>query len=484
MLEEWNRTERPILRRDRCIHELFEAQAARTPDAVAARLRRETLTLRASWTRAPNRLAHHLRGAGRRARGARWGSAWSAARDGGRRSWPCSRRAAPTSRWTRPTRPSGWRSCWPTAALRWCWPRRTRAAALLAGATGRIVRRAGRTRTRGDRGGAAERRGRPPPGEPGVRHLHLRLDRAAQGVLVQHRAALANLVAAAQRRRVRRDRPGAPVRGASLRRERRGDLSHAGYGGHAGAAPRRYAGVAAGQFLRSCADLRLSVLDLPTAFWHEVVHGLSTGEGRAPDCVRTVIIGGEAALPDRIDGWRRHAPGVRLFNTYGPTEATVVACSSHRVGEGGAGRNLIGGPFSNTAFYVVDGIDHVERGVRERPPDQVPPRPALAHPVRRARDRGLRGPVRHQHVRVRKGLAQLRPQPGADDVPPRADQPHPRQPRRVRRADTAASCRISAGTTYSAVAPSSASTSAGGSIACSRGTIRTSPPVARGTSAW
>jgi len=42
---------------------------------------------------------------------------------------------------------------------------------------------------------------------------------------------------------------------------------------------------------------------------------------------------------------------VRVF--YGPTEATV-ACSSHRVGEEGAGRNLIGAPFSNAAFYVVD----------------------------------------------------------------------------------------------------------------------------------
>jgi acyl-CoA synthetase (AMP-forming)/AMP-acid ligase II len=38
---------------------------------------------------------------------------------------------------------------------------------------------------------------------------------------------------------------------------------------------------------------------------------------------------------------------------YGPTEATV-ACSSHRVREGGAGRNLIGAPIANTAFYVVD----------------------------------------------------------------------------------------------------------------------------------
>jgi non-ribosomal peptide synthetase component F len=34
VLEEWNRTEAEYPA-DRCIHELFEAQAARTPEAVA-----------------------------------------------------------------------------------------------------------------------------------------------------------------------------------------------------------------------------------------------------------------------------------------------------------------------------------------------------------------------------------------------------------------------------------------------------------------
>jgi amino acid adenylation domain-containing protein len=42
---------------------------------------------------------------------------------------------------------------------------------------------------------------------------------------------------------------------------------------------------------------------------------------------------------------------VRVF--YGPTEATV-ACASHGLREADAGRNLIGGPFANTRFYVVD----------------------------------------------------------------------------------------------------------------------------------
>jgi amino acid adenylation domain-containing protein len=62
VLEEWNRTAAEVPA-DRCIHELFEAQAARTPDAVAVRFEEESLTYAELNARA-NRLAHHLRGRG------------------------------------------------------------------------------------------------------------------------------------------------------------------------------------------------------------------------------------------------------------------------------------------------------------------------------------------------------------------------------------------------------------------------------------
>ncbi|MCI0383781.1 amino acid adenylation domain-containing protein [Streptomyces sp. CNQ085] len=79
------------------------------------------------------------------------------------------------------------------------------------------------------------------------------------------------------------------------------------------------------QFLRAVDQLRISVLDLPTAYWHELAYTISTGTAPLPDGVRTVIIGGEAALPERVDRWRNTVgTSVQLFNTYGPTEATVV----------------------------------------------------------------------------------------------------------------------------------------------------------------
>ncbi|HEU4557353.1 MAG TPA: condensation domain-containing protein, partial [Longimicrobium sp.] len=62
VLEAWNRTAAEVPA-DRCIHELFEAQAARTPGAVALRFEKESLTCRELNERA-NQLAHHLRGRG------------------------------------------------------------------------------------------------------------------------------------------------------------------------------------------------------------------------------------------------------------------------------------------------------------------------------------------------------------------------------------------------------------------------------------
>ena len=59
MLEEWNRTAAEVPA-DRCIHELFEAQAARAPGAVAVRFEEESLTYRELNERA-NQLAHSLR---------------------------------------------------------------------------------------------------------------------------------------------------------------------------------------------------------------------------------------------------------------------------------------------------------------------------------------------------------------------------------------------------------------------------------------
>jgi amino acid adenylation domain-containing protein/non-ribosomal peptide synthase protein (TIGR01720 family) len=79
-------------------------------------------------------------------------------------------------------------------------------------------------------------------------------------------------------------------------------------------------------FLEKCQQQRISVLDIPTAFWHQLTSELSTSGLTLPRSLRLVIIGGEKALPDRVTAWRQKVETrIRLINSYGPTETTVVA---------------------------------------------------------------------------------------------------------------------------------------------------------------
>ncbi|WP_331769688.1 amino acid adenylation domain-containing protein (plasmid) [Embleya sp. NBC_00888] len=79
-------------------------------------------------------------------------------------------------------------------------------------------------------------------------------------------------------------------------------------------------------FFERCDALGITILDLPTAYWHQLVAALDRGEATLPAAVRCVIIGGETARPDAVRRWQAAVGGaVRLFNTYGPTETTVGA---------------------------------------------------------------------------------------------------------------------------------------------------------------
>ncbi|RKI63758.1 non-ribosomal peptide synthetase, partial [Corallococcus sp. AB049A] len=76
--------------------------------------------------------------------------------------------------------------------------------------------------------------------------------------------------------------------------------------------------------------------------------------------VRTVISGGDALPADVVARW---APGRRLLNTYGPTEATVIATLGEVAADGDA--PSIGKPLANVRVYVLDPYGQpVPRGVR------------------------------------------------------------------------------------------------------------------------
>ena len=65
--------------------------------------------------------------------------------------------------------------------------------------------------------------------------------------------------------------------------------------------------------------------------------------------VRLILLGGEALPPSIVQKWSR--ADRRIFNTYGPTEATVVATAAEVVP---GGTLTIGKPIANYTSYIVD----------------------------------------------------------------------------------------------------------------------------------
>ncbi|MET0396582.1 MAG: amino acid adenylation domain-containing protein, partial [Longimicrobiaceae bacterium] len=110
-----------------------------------------------------------------------------------------------------------------------------------------------------------------------------------------------------------------------------------------------------GTFWEACDRWGVSVLDLPTAVWHHVSPHLEDRPGALPQSLRLMVIGGEAALPERVRAWRAATGGrVRLLNGYGPTETTIVATLWKAPESGGVSRVPIGRPVPNTRCYVLD----------------------------------------------------------------------------------------------------------------------------------
>lgn len=107
--------------------------------------------------------------------------------------------------------------------------------------------------------------------------------------------------------------------------------------------------------------LQVTVLDLPTAYWHELTNALSVQSDSPANCVRLVVIGGEQARTDQLAIWHQHMPPhLKLLNTYGPTEATVVTAredlSLTAIPEGHRLTSpiSIGRPLENRSIYILD----------------------------------------------------------------------------------------------------------------------------------
>jgi amino acid adenylation domain-containing protein len=109
------------------------------------------------------------------------------------------------------------------------------------------------------------------------------------------------------------------------------------------------------RFVARCGELGVTVLGLPTAYWHELVAGLQGNGSGLGDLVRVVAIGGDRAMPEDLRRWFG-AAGVRvpLVNAYGPTETSINA-TELMLTEGADGESVpIGLPLPGVHVYVLD----------------------------------------------------------------------------------------------------------------------------------
>ncbi len=102
---------------------------------------------------------------------------------------------------------------------------------------------------------------------------------------------------------------------------------------------------------------RITVLDLTTSFWAQWVSWMDRRERALPQALRVLVVGGEKTQASTHAMWSRMSAGrVHWVNTYGPTEAAIVATAYVTSAAGvPEGREIpIGRPLPNVHVRVLD----------------------------------------------------------------------------------------------------------------------------------
>ena len=117
--------------------------------------------------------------------------------------------------------------------------------------------------------------------------------------------------------------------------------------------------ISGGQLVEMIRKQNISVIDLPTAYWHQIVTELRDSKMSVPESLRLVVLGGDKINAERFMDWNKIArKGIRLINTYGPTETTVISAlyeATLQDKERQTAEELpIGRPLANTSAYILD----------------------------------------------------------------------------------------------------------------------------------
>ncbi|MGD0207573.1 MAG: amino acid adenylation domain-containing protein [Verrucomicrobiota bacterium] len=114
------------------------------------------------------------------------------------------------------------------------------------------------------------------------------------------------------------------------------------------------------EFHRRISEFGLTVLNLPTAYWQELAREWAGVPELVPNIQpRLFIVGGDTMLPEVLKLWQRTpVNSIRLLNAYGPTETTITATAfeiAPRPGENTTYQRVpIGRPLANRAIYILD----------------------------------------------------------------------------------------------------------------------------------
>ncbi len=114
--------------------------------------------------------------------------------------------------------------------------------------------------------------------------------------------------------------------------------------------------VSGGELIQVCSEHHISILHLPVAFWHSCVDEFATTGVFLPDTLRTLIVGGEPPLPDKLRQWRSFAHhSTQFFNVYGPTETTIAVASEEVLPSDTGQLSIpIGTPIDNAQILLLD----------------------------------------------------------------------------------------------------------------------------------
>jgi len=104
---------------------------------------------------------------------------------------------------------------------------------------------------------------------------------------------------------------------------------------------------------------RVTIVELPTAYWGEWIGELSKTRTKLPGSLKTVIIGGERVAPEILAQWKTQ--DARLIHVYGLTEAAVTSTVYVLPNDVGAVASFseipIGRPMANTEIHLLnDGL--------------------------------------------------------------------------------------------------------------------------------